>query len=42
MEIDFVEYDMIKEDLCIKVIKHIYQKYKTINIHSRDINAKIF
>lgn len=26
MEIDFVEYDTIKEDLCIKVIEHIYQK----------------
>ena len=26
MEIDFVEYDKIKEDLCIKVIEHIYQK----------------
>ena len=26
MEIDFVEYDRIKEDLCIKVIEHIYQK----------------
>ena len=26
MEIDFIEYDMIKEDLCIKVIEHIYQK----------------
>lgn len=31
MEIDFIEYDNIKEDLCVKVIEHIYQKVQDKN-----------
>jgi len=31
MKIDFVEYDRIKEDLCIKVLEHIYQKVQDDN-----------
>ena len=42
MKIDFIEYDRIKENLCIKVLEHVYNKvqdemYSFTGYRCRDI-----